>query len=185
MSGIMAQNRASAAAVFRRFARTPLAGLALTALALGSTGARANVEGNCGALVKINYAVVDTDKFSTNSKTFVAIPNATVHFVQSGTTPGCAIVRFSAETLAPEARFMIVRPVLQGSGLVPVLPLPPEIWLSDDYIPGADLLAYGARSFEFVFPNVQPGPHVIVMQMRSHEGRPVVIRRSTTTVQHR
>jgi hypothetical protein len=165
--------------------KTLVAGLALAALALGSTAASADVEGNCGALPRMNYAVVDSDKFATDSRDFVPIPKATVHFTQFGTTTGCVVVRISAETLAPYARYMIVRPILHSSTIAPLLAQPSEAWLSGDYTPDASSVARGARSFEFVFPSVKPGPHVIVMQMRSYNGRTVVIRRTTITVQHR
>jgi hypothetical protein len=157
------------------------AGIALAALALGSTGARAEaITGDCTA-ARISYATPDNNPIaSTNSTAWSNIPDAAVTFTQHGTKPGCIIVRFSASMAASAGAGAIVRAILDGSLQIPaIVGVPFTVqYASND--------GYRAQSFDFVFPSVEPGPHTIRIQWkRSGAVGPVDVSDRSTVVHHR
>ena len=126
--------------------------------------------------------VVTSSLFSsTTSTTFVDIPEATVQFVVGGTTPSCVIVRFSGESSSNE-NASTIRPLLD----VNTKALPAEIAFGGlDCSNGA--CTTRAHAFEFVFPRVTPGTHLLRMQYEAAfppPKQPVYIGRHNTVVQY-
>jgi hypothetical protein len=118
---------------------------------------------------------------STTSTTFVDIPEATVQFVVGGTTPSCVIVRFSGESSSNE-NASTIRPLLD----VNTKALPAEVAFGGlDCSNGA--CTTRAHAFEFVFPRVAPGTHLLRMQYEAAfppPKQPVYIGRHNTVVQY-
>ena len=138
-------------------------GVALATLALGFTAPRAGaITGKCTSMTRMSFAVASIGA-STSSMAFTTIPETTVSFTQHGTRPGCVVVRFSAESFAPN-RSMYVRSLLDREFVVGTLGLPADVQLSGDDDEDHDLSAARAHSYDFVFTNVKPGPHRIEMQ---------------------
>jgi hypothetical protein len=100
------------------------------------------------------------DNSTTTSQTFVNIPETAIIFTQGGTSPSCVIVRFSAETFAAGNNAVNIRAYLGANVTV----LPDEARYS-----GGDSVV-GTHLFEFVFPSVAPGRHILQMQFRSSPG---------------
>jgi hypothetical protein len=112
---------------------------------------------------------------NTTNTTFKTVPEAIVTFTQGGTSPSCVVVRFSAETNVPGgAGIGRVRALLDNVTAA----VPDEVQFS-----GADIAGL-ARAYDFVFPSVAPGSHVLRMQFRSSNGQSVFLDRHTTIVQH-
>ena len=107
-----------------------------------------------------------------DSQTFTNVPHTSVTFTQGGAVPTCVIVRFSAQVGASNGTNMHVRAVLDGATLA----LPPEVRFAFT----ADTSA--ARSYEFIFPSVAPGKHVLRMQYQSSNGSSMNISNRSTIV---
>lgn len=102
---------------------------------------------------------------TTTSKTYADVTEATLNFTQGGATATCVIVRFSAQAFSKEDG-VTVRPLLDVSTKA----LPPEVALAGmECIPtvGCTSRSY---SFEFVFPRVAPGNHLLRMQFKAGLG---------------
>jgi hypothetical protein len=98
---------------------------------------------------------------STLSTTYVDIPEATLNFVQGGDVASCVIVRFSAEAFAKD-NGVSVRPLLN----VATTALPDEVAFAGmECIPTVGCTTR-AHAFEFVFPRVKPGKHLLRMQFK-------------------
>lgn len=138
-----------------RFASASLCGLLAV---LTPFAASAATTGACSSPPKTKY-IVSTLVDQTDSSTYVNIPEAQLGFVQGGATASCVIVRFSAEVFA--AGFLRLRAFLDGT--TAAFPIEVEFAVGDQVGPSA-------RSFEFVFPKVAPGNHVLRMQYRSSGG---------------
>lgn len=95
---------------------------------------------------------------NTLSETYVDVPEATVSFVQGGSAPSCVIVRFSAQTFA-KGNGMTVRPLMDVN--TRALPAGVQYAAMDCSAEGCGDHSY---SFEFVFPSVAPGTHLLRMQ---------------------
>lgn len=125
---------------------------------------------------KVKGSVSALDTGTTTSPAFVNIPEATVAFKQGGTTASCVIVRFSAHAFADAGLSLVIRAYLDNTTAA----LPAEV----TYATGENLPGGGARSYEFVFPNVAPGNHLVRMQFRSATGDfAVLVLRHTTVAQ--
>ena len=118
---------------------------------------------------------------STTSTTFIDIPEATLQFVQGGTAPSCVIVRFSGESSSNE-NALTVRPMLD----VNTKALPTEVAFGGlDCSPGG--CTTRAQAFEFVFPRVAPGTHLLRMQYSAAfppPKQPAYLGRHNTVVQY-
>jgi hypothetical protein len=121
---------------------------------------------------KVTTAIDDA---STSSTSFAPIAQTAISFQQGGTTNGCVNLSFSAESLAPGATLMEVRAVLNGS----IEGSPGRVYFAQ----GDDVLR--AHAFNFLFPNVPPGPHRVEVHFRSI-GEPGTVRvgMRTTMVQY-
>jgi hypothetical protein len=118
---------------------------------------------------------------NTKSTTYVDIPEATVSFKQGGTVASCVIVRFSAAA-SSNADGVTIRPLLDVSTTA----LPVEIPLAGmECIPTVGCTTR-SHSFEFVFPHVAPGKHLLRMQFEAAfgNGSGVFVGPHNTVVQH-
>jgi hypothetical protein len=103
--------------------------------------------------------------FSTNSTIFVDVPESTLSFVQGGSVASCVIVRFSAEVSSKD-NGLSVRPLLDVSTVA----LPSSVGFGGmECIPTVGCTTR-AHSFEFVFPHVAPGTHLLRMQYNAAFG---------------
>ena len=148
-------------------------GLLMLALLTPPAASAAPTIGACSP-TKVKY-IVSTLVHQTNLPTYGNIPEAALGFVQGGIRASCVIVRFSAEVFAGPSDFLYLRAFLDGTTAA----LPVEIQFAV-----ADATGPSARSFEFVFPNVPPGNHVVRMQYRSGGGGFVTIWDHTTVLQY-
>jgi hypothetical protein len=122
---------------------------------------------------KVKGSASALDGSLRTSTVFSNIPEAAVAFTQEA-AGGCVIVRFSAWTFVPGNDGVRVRAFLDNATAA----LPFEVQYS-----GADGDAGRTHSFEFVFPHVAAGNHVVRMQFRSALGTSVYVNRHTTVVQ--
>lgn len=96
---------------------------------------------------------------TTTSRTFVSVPEARATFNQGGPISSCVIVDFSAIVSTFGGDKMVFRALLDGN----VVAQPGNISLDIGS-------AAGPRSFNFIFPLVSPGSHVVQMQYRATHG---------------
>lgn len=152
--------------------------LLLFAVLTPAAAPAAPVNGVCSP-TKMKYSASAKNSSQTTSTTFVNIPEAGFNFVQGGSSASCVLVRFSAETAIGTNQILIVRAFLDNTTAA----LPAEAVYSSGR--GDD---NGARVFEFVFPSVAPGSHLVRMQFRSFFGSAcpacVQIDRHNTVVQY-
>jgi hypothetical protein len=136
--------------------------------------AAAEAVGQC-APGRARFKTLD-DLVDTNSTSFSNIPGSGVVFTSAGPGSSCVVVRFSAMAFAPGTRLMHLQAVLDGS----TAGTPGDIQFAS-----GDGSFQQARSFEWVFPNVPPGKHTLVIRYRSHTAIPVYLSRRTTMVHFR
>lgn len=143
----------------------------LSASAFVATDASA-AQGNC-VLNKAAYRT-EKDGVTSPSTEWVVMSKTAVKFTQGGPGRSCVIVRFSG---LPRATYIMrIRAVLDGE----VIATPPEVQFEYDS-PGY----LSVRAFEFVFPKVKPGKHIVRIEWVAHPGFPNTVYRRTVTVQHR
>jgi hypothetical protein len=125
----------------------------------------------------INRATFRTEAncATTNSGSFVNIPQSAVDITVGGAASTCVIVVFSAQTQTTETENMVVRARIPGVGN----------GLPADTAMGAGTGAVEARTAQFVFPDVPPGDHRVRMQFRSVSGTNVTLCEPTSVVHHR
>jgi hypothetical protein len=150
----------------------PIFVLAFAALlSVGASDAFA-AKGKCST-PKTAYRT-ETDVVATTSTSFVPVPKTGVSFKQGGNKASCVVVRFS---VLPDADYIVyIRPVIDST----ILATPTNVQLeynSPSYL--------STRSFEFVFPEIEPGKHVLRMEWVTYGGQQVQFFRRTVTVQHR
>jgi hypothetical protein len=102
----------------------------------------------------------------------VNIPEATISFVQGGTSASCVIVRFSAGICAPGGGVYVRAFLDQTTAALPI-----------DINYASNDACFQAHAFEFIFPSVAPGVHTVRMQYRSLSGTIVYVARHNTVVQ--
>ena len=140
---------------------TALCFAAASVVMTSNPGHAAPVTGSCSP-TKVKF--IASSLFDpTTSLTFMNLPESVVNFTQGGTSPSCVIVSFSADPIsAPQIPGnpapLTVRAVLDGVTLA----LPNEVDLSDGGDDGNQ-----ARSFDFIFPSVAPGPHSVRIQFKT------------------
>ena len=138
--------------------------------------------GACTDVTKVNYKSDDNTDKSTNSTSFVNVPNGGVSFTQGGTGSSCVIVTFTAEAFAGFSGLLQIRARLDNSSIA----APGIVQLSGDDDEDGDGDWARAHAFTFIFPSVAPGAHTVHMQFRSvFFFEPVTIHRHTVVVQHR
>jgi hypothetical protein len=128
--------------------------------------------GDC-KVKKVAFVTDDTTGATTNSTSYVNVPNAAVAFSQGGNTTQCIVVNFSAWAFAPNA-LLDVRAQLDGV----------------DMAPGGDQ-QFAAKDDTFAFShafswaaNATPGAHTVQIQFKSFDGAGVFIHKHTTSVHH-
>ncbi len=122
--------------------------------------------------VKAALSILDS---STTVQSFVNMPEAAVNFVQGGKKPSCVIVRFSAEVAAAQNTAMFVRAVLDNATVA--IPSPQQFTVNQ-----GPIFAFAAHSYDFVFPSVTPGTHIVRMQYGSSNGEDVRMQNRATIV---
>ena len=138
-------------------------------------GAQTSVTGTCVINTAVYRAASNTELVG-DTPGFIDMPGVTAQFVQGGTSNGCVIVTFSAESFAPVGFGMTVRPVLDVSGRsVP----------ADMQFAANDPDLYTARTAVFIFRNVTPGSHTVRMQFRAHSTERTEIGSYSLVVQYR
>jgi hypothetical protein len=111
-----------------------------------------------------------------SSNVFAVVPQTPVAFTQGGANPSCVIVRYSAMAAASPPKWIPLRVVLDGS----VIAQPGEI----QYEGHTESISL-ARSFDFIFPSVAPGAHIVRVEWRSFNTGIIFMHDRTTIVQHR
>jgi hypothetical protein len=149
-----------------------LCGLLIFGATLSVADAAGTIIGCTPNRTKINVASIEAD--ATGSATFVNIAEGAVSFTVGGTKASCVLVRFSAETISDNTG-VVIRPFLDNI----TAPLRGEVRYS-----GHDGDSYGAHAYDFVFPSVPPGNHVVRMQFRGETGVGVTVIHYTTIVQY-
>jgi hypothetical protein len=149
-----------------------LAPALLLATLLCTAGEVLAAKGNCNT-PKTAFRT-ETDGVTTTATTWVTVPKSVVSFTQGGNNPSCVVVRFS---VLPRANYLVyIRPLIDGT----ILATPDNVQLeykSPGYL--------STRAFEFVFPKIAPGNHVLRMQWITPDGQQTWFYRRTITVQHR
>lgn len=157
-----------------RFVGAPLcSGLLLLVVLVPAAAIAGGTTVSCGP-TQTKAVIASPGGVATQSMTFKNIPDASVNYTSGGNT-SCVIVRFTAETSAGVNRVIIVRAFLDNVTAA----LPDEVRYS-----GSDGASYRAHGYEFIFPSVDPGKHVVHMQFRSEDGGPVLMQNHTTVVQY-
>jgi hypothetical protein len=130
----------------------------------------ASATGNC-VTTATKYRVADTSA-GTTSTSFVNVLQSGLTFVQGGSAPGCVIVSFTAVITTADA-WMYVKPTLDGEN-----PVDPNsgVWR---------VTVQDSRTAVFVFTNVSPGSHSLVMKFRSNNGGNVTVYNRTATLSYR
>jgi len=141
-----------------------------------ATAPAAPTLGTCSP-TQLKYSVSTLDLSSTSSEAFVNVPETTVSFNLGSAS--CVIVRFSAMTQAGAGNHVAVRAFLDNAAAA----IPPQVLYSGDDS-GAPDGAARARAYEFVFPNVASGSHILRMQFKSGNGTVVKVHRHTTVIQY-
>jgi len=135
----------------------PIAVLASAFLLLAmvlSAGA-ATVGGNC-VTTATKFRTSDANA-GTTSTAFSNVPQTGISFVQGGAGPGCVIVTFTS-VITTASTWMHVKPTLDGNNPVD---RGSGVWR---------VSVQESRTAVFVFTNVAPGAHTIVMRFRSNNG---------------
>jgi hypothetical protein len=116
-----------------------------------------------------------TQDHSTSSSSFAPIAQTGISFQQGGAGDGCVNLLFSAEAVAPGATLMEVRALLDDT----IEAVPGAVYFTQ----GDDVMR--SRAFNFLFPQVAPGPHRVEVHFRS-SGEPGTVRvgMRTTMLQH-
>jgi hypothetical protein len=136
--------------------------LLLAALAPSSATADSKIVNCSPTKLKILTSSPEGLYPSTLSTTFVDIPETTFSFIQGGSVASCVIVRFSAEAFAKD-NGVLVRPLLN----VATTALPSHVTFAGmECIPTVGCPTR-SHSFEFVFPRVNPGKHLLRMQFKA------------------
>lgn len=153
----------------------PLLCSVVALLALSPVAApAAPTNGTCRP-VQVKFSASSLADSTTSSGIFTNIPETQVAFTQGGAVASCVLVRFSASTYGADAIDVIdVRAFLDNATAA----LPASIGVRGEN----DVTGY-PRTFEFIFPSVAPGSHVLRMQYKSEKGNPVHVKARNTVVQ--
>lgn len=132
-----------------------------TGVAPGSAkAARLVTAKNCGALTRVKVKTSnDLTGQGTFSTTFVDVINSPTSFRQKGSGPGCAILNFSAQAWpSGNTNLIYIQALLDG--------VTPSLAGEIQFNAGPETYS-DAHSYNFVFPSVAPGLHVVKVQMRT------------------
>jgi hypothetical protein len=141
---------------------------------VAAAAAQTSFTGSCVTNGAVYRAASNTELVS-NTADYTNMPGVSVDFVQGGSSAGCVIVMFSAESFSPVGSAMIIRPRLDS----PAATVPTEVQFAAN-----DPDLYTSRAAIFIFRSVEPGPHRIRMQFRSPDAVRTEIGSYTLVVQH-
>jgi hypothetical protein len=136
--------------------------------------AKAAVIGNCTP-AKVAFSASATDGSQSTSPTFSNIPEATVAFIQGGSTASCVIVHFTSMDAVGANGQLFVRAVMDH-GIVGLPELFQIMALGNDFSQ--------TNTAIFIFPSVAPGKHQVRMQFSSPNGQLVSVGRHNTVVNY-
>lgn len=159
----------------RLFGALLCSGVTAFAILVPDGAGAAPVTGACRPTA-LKYSASSPTDATRSLEGFAPIPEARIAFTQGGTNASCVIVRFSAATTPQDGGIVAIRPVIDGD--LAVFPLP----ISTDY--SADTIWQTATSFEFIFPSVAPGQHVVRMYYRSPQGTQVRVHHYNMVIQY-
>ena len=121
------------------------------------------------------YATSDTSDLQYATSSYVTSTLGTIVFTQG--TPGCVIVRVSAEIAATNGNVMLFRALIDNS----VFAVQPEaVFTGEDS--GS---SYRSHSWDFVFPNVAAGKHKLKIQLKGSTADAVRIRQHYAIINFR
>jgi hypothetical protein len=112
---------------------------------------------------------------NTTSSIFSEVPNTKIAFTQGGSAISCVIVHYSAMASAQDPHWIQMRVVMDGR----VIAEPGDVQF-DGYTEISRV-----RAFSFIFPEVGPGSHNVVVLWRSYNTGYAFMHRRTTIVQHK
>ena len=115
-----------------------------------------------------------TGTVSTSSPTFVGIPEAALTFTQGGTSPSCVVVRFSGASSVITSG--VSRIVARLDGVTDADP--GSVQFSGENVGSV------SHAFEFLFPSVAPGTHIVRIMYRTNGTGTVFVDQRTLVVQH-
>jgi hypothetical protein len=140
----------------------------------GKVSARA-LDQACGNLPKTDV-VVNSLSQNTSSVTLVDVQGSDASFIVAGPTRSCVLVSFAAQAFAPGPfSFMRVRATLDGA---------PSIEGEIQLVAESENFS-SAHAYNFLFPSVAPGSHVVRMQYRSPNATEIAINDFSLNVRHR
>ncbi len=146
----------------------------------GSPGPETVTTGTCKKASNIDFAVADDGGNMTTSTSPVDVPGMSVDFIAKG-KGGCAKVEFSAMVFANMGELLEVQAVLDGTTVCP----PGLIQLSGDDDEDANGKWARSHAFNFLCPNLAPGPHNIKIQWLSFGGVTVFMHQRSLFVHHK
>jgi hypothetical protein len=142
-------------------------------LALSVASPAAPVTGSCKP-IQVKFNASSLADSTTTSSAFVNLPEGQVAFTQG--SAGCVLVRFSASTFGANGiDVVVIRAVLDNATAA----LPASIKVRGEN----DVTGY-PRTFEFIFPSVAPGAHILRMQFASEKGNVIHVKAHNTVVQY-
>ena len=146
----------------RRLTAIPLVAAAIGFQLFGTDVKSATVNTNCSPAKTIVH--VATDVVGTGSTIFSTVPASKIAFTSA--SPGCVIVRFSAEaTAGPNANILNVEAVLDGSDLGS----PPDTIFATG-VSNTNNAPFSVGSMEYLFVAVPAGSHSVVLKFRQIGG---------------
>ena len=155
--------------------RRTVLGAALMLVSLWPAAASA-LEVSCVA-DRVTARAVSSGGGSTNSNSFVNVPDTAVDVTIGGANPTCVIVVFTAHTQTTSNENMAIRARLEGGG---------GNSTPSEYATGPGTGVSETRTAQFIFDNVEPGTYTARMQFRSISGgTTVTLGRPTIVVHHR
>jgi hypothetical protein len=125
----------------------------------GNNAIAAAITGSCSP-TKVKF-IASEGIFQIDSTSFQTAPESTLAFVQGGAQPSCVIVSVSAQPIASGGSALTIRLTLDGNAQIA---LPNTVVLSDGGDGGNQ-----TRSFDFIFPSVEPGRHTLRLQAKTSD----------------
>jgi hypothetical protein len=155
----------------------------VAAFAVGGAPPGHSTVGEC-ITNRIAFATTSLESGASLARPVLSVADATVQFTQGGSEPGCVIVHYSSEVRGSVP--LRIRALLDGDGILNgTVGEPGAVTYAHRETIEEYSGEYRTQSFEFVFPQVTPGPHTIKIQWRGQPGQRLYFGKHTTTVHHR
>ena len=140
-----------------------------------SKSVRGQIARACGTLPLVRIRSTDVAQ-TTSSTSLIDLTGASINVIQGVSPRGCVILNASFEILSTNAGSVRAQAFLDGSisshaGLVVLTEGPMSIGTSSD--------------FNFIFPDVSPGAHVVKLQVLSGSGQSITFRKWNMVLTHR